>query len=715
VREHNAHGDVRKFRLSDQPGFYYTPVWSPDSRKIAFTDKRLHVGYVELESGKVTLVDRDRYDGPRRIRHVAWSPDSMWLAYTKQMPSTLRAVFFYSLATGKSHQITDGLSDATVPLFDKDGKYLYFLASTDTGLNVGWRDMSAFFRTITNSVYLVVLDKNLPSPLAPESDEEKASAGETAKSEPARQTAPQEIRIDLEDIDQRVLALPVPARPYTALRAGKAGTLFLMEAPVQTGPPPAPPAEPPGNTVHRFDLKTRKLEKAFEGVREFAVSANGERALYRQGARWLIGAAMQPPKPNEGVLKMDTLEARVDPVAEWRQIYNEGWRIMRDFFYDPNLHGVNLSALVKRYEPYLAAVSSRSDLTYLLQDMMGEFTCSHLNVAGVASPEVRRVRGGLLGADYSIENARYRFARVYSGENWNPDLRAPLTEPGVNVNAGEYLLAVNGRELRASDNLFSFFEGLADKQVALRVGPDPNGAGARDLIVVPVAGENALRYRAWIEDNRRKVDQLSGGRLAYVHLPDTALGGYTNFNRYYFAQTGKQGAVVDERFNGGGAQPDYIVDYMKRPLLHFRTTRDGEDITGPLAGIFGPKAMLINEYAGSGGDTLPWYFRTAGVGPLIGKRTWGGLVGGLGGWPILVDGGVVTPPSVGFWDPKAGKWVAENTGIAPDMEVEFDPKAWREGRDPQLEKAVEFLLEQLRRNPPPQYKRPAFPSYRVGA
>ena len=711
VREHNTHSDVRKFRLSDPPSFYYTPVWSPDSKKIAFTDKKLNVGYLELESGKVARVDQDRHDGPRRVRHLAWSPDSMWLAYTKQMPSTLRAVFFHSLASRASHQITDGLSDATEPVFDRDGKYLYFLASTDTGLNVGWRDMSAFFRPITNSVYLVVLDKNLPSPLAPESDEEKA-AEPAAKSDSPKPAPAPAARIDLENIDQRVLALPVPARPYVELRAGKAGALFLIEAPVQTGPPAGPSTEPPGNTVHRFDLKTRKLEKAFDGVRVFLVSANGEKALYRQGSRWVIGPAMQPPNPNEGTLKMDTLEARVEPGVEWRQIFHEGWRVMRDFFYDPNLHGVDLPVLVKRYEPFLDAVSSRGDLTYLLQDMMGEFTCSHLNVSGGASPDLRPVRGGLLGADYAIENDRYRFQRVYGGENWNPSLRAPLTEPGVNVKAGEYLLAVNGRELRASGNLFSYFEGLADKQVSIRVGPDPNGAGARNVTVVPVASESALRYRSWIEDNRRKVDQLSGGKLAYVHLPDTSLGGYTNFNRYYFAQTGKQGAVVDERFNGGGAQPDYIVDYMKRPLLHFRTTREGQDITGPLAGIFGPKAMLINEYAGSGGDTLPWYFRVASVGPLIGKRTWGGLVGGLGGWPTLMDGGMVTPPSVGFWDPKASQWVAENTGIAPDLEVEFDSKAWREQRDPQLEKAVEVLLEELRKNPPPQHRRPAFPSYR---
>jgi tricorn protease len=405
------------------------------------------------------------------------------------------------------------------------------------------------------------------------------------------------------------------------------------------------------------------------------------------------------------------MEVRVEPRTEWRQMFREAWRIQRDFFYDPNLHGLDLPLMMKRYEPFLDAVGSRSDLNYLFSEMMGEFTASHLNVSGGAAPEVRRVRGGLLGADYTVENGRYRFARVYNGESWNPDLRAPLTQPGVNVKPGEYLLAVNGRDLRAADNLYQFFEGTAGRQVVIRVGPDPAGAGARDAVVIPLDNEQRLRNLAWIEGNRRKVDQLSGGRLAYVYLPDTSTGGYTNFNRYYFAQVGREGAIMDERFNSGGAQPDYILDYLRRPLLHYRTMREGEDVTGPLAGIFGPKAMLINEYAGSGGDTMPWYFRRGGVGPLIGKRTWGGLVGGLGGSPQLMDGGSVSPPSVGFWDPEKREWVAENTGISPDIEVEHDPQAVRQGRDPQLEKAVEVVLEALRKNPTPKHQRPAFPKY----
>lgn len=696
-----APNQPRRYRLSDPPTYYYTPVWSPDSKKIAYTDKKLNVWYLDLDAGRPVLVDRDRYDGPRRVRHLAWSPDSRWLTYTLQLKNHLRAVFVYNIATRQRLQITDGMSDATMPVFDRDGKHLYFLASTDTGLNIGWRDMSSYFRPLTSSVYVLVLRKDLPSPLPPESDEERPSP--TKPRETEKQTP--EVRIDPEGIEQRILALPIAARNYTALYAGKTGVLFLLETPFRAE------AEQSGRTLYKFDLKTRKTERILQGVLAFDLSENGEKMLYRQRDRWAIVSATQPVKPAEGTLRLEGMQARIEPPAEWRQMYSEAWRIQRDFFYDPGLHGLDLPAMMRRYEPFLEAVGSRSDLNYLFAEMMSEFTASHLNVGGGAQPEVRRVSVGLLGADYQIENGRYRFARVYTGESWNPDLRAPLTPPGVNVRAGEYLLAVNGRELRATDNLYSFFEATAGKQVVIRVGTDPGGTGARDVTVVPLESEMRLRNLAWIEGNRRKVDEMSGGRLAYVYLPDTALGGYTSFNRYYFAQVGKQGAIIDERFNAGGSQPDYILDYLRRPLLHYRTMREGEDITGPLGGIFGPKAMLINEYAGSGGDTMPWYFRKANLGPLIGKRTWGGLVGGLSGWPQLMDGGVVSPPAVAFWDPERGEWVAENTGIPPDIEVELDPEAVRRGHDPQLEKAVEVLLTALEKNPPPKHQRPPFPNY----
>jgi len=334
---------------------------------------------------------------------------------------------------------------------------------------------------------------------------------------------------------------------------------------------------------------------------------------------------------------------------------------------------------------------------------------SFVTAQGGDVPDPKRVPGGLLGADYTTENGRYRFARIYDGENWNPQLRAPLTQPGVNVQEGEYLLAVNGRNLTANDNIHSFFQNTANKQVVIRVGSNPDGAGSREVTVVPVPNEGGLRNLAWVEGNRRKVDQMSGGKLAYVWLPDTAGGGYTNFNRYYFAQLHKQGAVIDERFNGGGHAADYIIDYLRKPLNSYWAVRDGEDFRQPFGTMPGPKVMIVNEYAGSGGDYMPWMFRRHHIGPLIGKRTWGGLVG-IGGYPVLIDGGTVTAPHFAFYSPE-GQWEVENRGVAPDIEVEMDPKAWRQGRDPQLEKAIDVAMETLRKNPPIQTKRPAYPNY----
>jgi tricorn protease len=348
-------------------------------------------------------------------------------------------------------------------------------------------------------------------------------------------------------------------------------------------------------------------------------------------------------------------------------------------------------------------------LNYLFEEMLGELTCGHVFVGGGDLPEIKPVQGGLLGTDYTIENGRYRFARVFNGENWNPRLRAPLTQPGVNVREGEYLISVNGREVKAPDEIYKFFEATAGRQVTIKVGPTPDGKDAHDVTVVPIDDESGLRHLAWIEDNRRKVDKLSNGRLAYVYLPDTAQGGFTNFNRYYFAQVGKEGAVVDERYNGGGLIADYIIDYMRRPLMGYFAARDGADYITPVGSIYGPKVMIINEYAGSGGDMMPWLFRAAGIGPLVGKRTWGGLVGMAGAAPLM-DGGFTGAPQSGFWNPN-GTWDVENHGVDPDVEVENDPASIKEGHDLQLEKAVQVCLELLAKNPPPKHKKPAYPNY----
>ena len=490
-------------------------------------------------------------------------------------------------------------------------------------------------------------------------------------------------------------------------------------------------AEPNGRTVEKFDVCSRKTEKLLDRVGGFVISANNEKALYEQlppadpmnsggeggpphGA-WTIkpvdalGKPGEPGKP-DGTLHLDSLKIYTDPRAEWKQMFREVGRIERDWFYDPNLHGVDLPRLMAAYEPYVDNVMSRPDLNYIFADMLGEITAQHIYVFGGARPEVKPVGVGLLGADYVIDNDRYRFAKVYFGENWNPGLRAPLTEPGVNVHQGEYLLAVDGREVHGSDEIYSFFLERAGKAVQLKVGPDPAGKDARTVTVVPIGNEHALRQREWMEGNRRKVDELlSGGKLAYVYVPDTGVNGFTYFNRYYFAQNAKQGAVIDERFNGGGWIADYIVDWLQRPLLMAAMTRDGKDDVIPRV-IFGPKVMLINQFAGSGGDALPWMFRKLGTGPLIGTRTWGGLIG-IGGYPDLMDGGAVTAPRWGLFNPETGEFDVENRGVAPDIDVDLVPALWRQGHDPQLEKGVEVALKQMQEHPVPPIKRPKYPVY----
>jgi tricorn protease len=532
------------------------------------------------------------------------------------------------------------------------------------------------------------------------------------------------VRIDMDGILQRVLAVPMPARRYTSLQAGKAGVLLAIEAPAPPVGPPQPQPPPPGFTVHRYDLKARKADVAVSGVTNFELSANGEKMLYRQGERWFITALKPMPPPgvpasppaapgpsNSGALATDGIEVRVDPRAEWRQMFREAWRIQREFFYDPNLHGLDLAAAEKKYAPMLDSVASRSDLNYLFAEMLGEITVSHLGVGGGSIPEARRVATGLLGADFTIDSGRYRFARVYNGENWNPDLVAPLTQPGVNVVAGEYLLAVNGQPVTSRDSVYRFFEGTVGKNVVLEVGPKPTGEGSRDVTVVPVGSEQALRNYAWIEDNRRHVDKATNGRVAYVYMPDTATGGFTFFNRYFYAQVGKEAVIVDERFNGGGNLATDIVEILGRPLMSMVATRDGEDEVQPQGAIFGPKVMLINEMAGSGGDALPWYFRKARLGPLIGKRTWGGLVGRAAGVPLM-DGGFVGSPSSAVWDPATSQWIAENVGVAPDIEVEQDPELVRQGKDPQLDKAIEYVVGELAKRPASAPKRPTYPTFK---
>ena len=555
IRGQNGLGEVRHINLGTPPSFFYTPAWSPDSKKIAYSDKRMNLWYVDLDKPQPKLIDTDYFGGFSATQFSqTWAPDNKWIAYTRQLPSGLHAVFVYSLEQAKAFQITDGMSDALYPAFDKNGKYLYFTASTDTALSTAGLDMSSDEHRVSRSAYVAVLSKDLPSPLAPESDEEKIGAdkdkdkdkdkekdkdkdkaGDKAaadqdahkdskddkdkdkdkdKKDKEKKEEPVVVKIDIEGISQRILALPIPAKNYTNMLSGKSGILFLEEA------ASALSEEDQRNltgTIQKFDLSKRKVDKWIEEVNDYAVSFDGGKILYRKGEAWATASADDaasaggPPKPGIGPLKLEGWEVYVEPRAMWKQIYNETWRIERDFFYDPHYHGLDLDKVKKKYEPYLEGIASRQELTYLFQECLGEMTVGHMFVGGGEMPEPKKVKGGLLGADYSLENGRYRIAKVYDGENWNPGLQAPLTQPGVNAKAGDYILAVNGRDLHSQDNIYSFFEETAGKQVVLKIGANADGKDAREVTVVPVESEENLRHLAWIESNRRTVDQATGG------------------------------------------------------------------------------------------------------------------------------------------------------------------------------------------------------------
>ena len=674
-------------------------AWSPDGKHFALTDSHLNLWTLDIATGRATKVDADTYAEPGRDLSAVWSPDSRWLAYSKSLDSHLRALMLYSVADSKAHQVTDGMSDAVTPAFDAGGKYLYFLASTDFGPRTGWVEMSSLDRPVHRAIYLAVLRASEPSPLLPETGDEPgvpAAPSTRARADSAGSAG----AVDITGIGQRIIALGVPAGDFSELTAGPAGTIFYLEA----GSAPGAAAR-----LHKYDLKARAAAPFLEGVRSFTVSADRKKLLYSAGAgpaaRWSIVATAGPAKPGDGALALGQLQTQVDPRAEWANIFRETWRIQREYFYDAKMHGNDWEAVYKQYQALLPFVSHREDLGYLIAMAAGELTVGHSYLTGPGDNGASaRVNVGLLGADIALENGRYRIARIFTGENWNPELRAPLSAPGVDVREGDYLLEVNGHALVPPMNPYSVLEGTAGQQVTIRVARAPTGEGSRVVTVVPVASENGLRTRAWIERNRFVVDSLSRGRLAYVWLPNTGGPGYTSFTRYFFAQQDKQGAIIDERYNQGGMVADYIVNELDRKVMGWFAQRDGKAVTSPAAGIFGPKVMLINESAGSGGDALPYYFHQRQIGTLVGTRTWGALVGTLG-VPATIDGGGITAPTLAFYDTH-GKWAVENEGIAPDITVEYSAKEVLAGHDPQLERAVQVAIEQLEKNPVPRVPRP---------
>jgi tricorn protease len=708
IQPQDGKGETKKIKLTGT-GFYASPKWSPDGKKINFADNGRNLYILDVAGGGIKKIDADEVYTPGTFRDIAndWSADSKWIAYTKVTSTQFKRIYLYSVAEQKSYPLTDGLSDASEPHFDRTGKYLYFLASTDAGPVINWFDQSNIDYHLNSSIYLVTLQSKTVSPFAKESDEEAAKKEDSAAQKPdakAKKTdkpkpevkQDESLVIDWDGIENRIVDVPVKAGNYGNVGVTADGALLYVVY-----------DEEGNGNLHKFDFKTRKDAELF-GVNGYGLTFDGKKLIYLKDGNIGIANAGEKPEPGKGLVDISGISVKIDPPAEWVQILDEAWRISRDYFYDPGLHGVDWPAMKTKYAAFLPHLTCRNDLNRVIAWLGSELRIGHNFILDEGdqyyTPE--KIKGGLLGADYTLENNRYRFKKIYGGLNWNPNLRSPLTEPGVNAKTGDYLLAVNGKEITATDDIYQYFENTAGKIVELTIGPNPGLEGSRVVKVVPVEEENGLRNRDWVEGNLRKVTEATKGQVAYVYVPNTSNAGHDYFKRYFYPQANRKAIIIDERFNGGGSLADYYINLLLNPYQAHWHTRYGKDLKSPTASIQGPKVMITDETAGSGGDMLPWMFRKFKVGTLVGKRTWGGLVGILG-YPEFIDGGLITAPNIAIWT-KDG-YIVENAGVAPDIEVEQTPADVIAGKDPQLEKAIEVALKELEKNPQEEPFRPPFP------
>ena len=698
--------------------YRWSVEWSPDSKKLAFSDKTRTLYWCDVATGKITRVDKSDYG---KITDFDWSGDSRWIAYAFPGSNQMSRILLYSLTTGKVSPVTQGMTDDFDPSFDPDGRYLYFVSRRTLQPEFGAFELNFQF-TATDKVYAATLRADVESPVKPESDEEGAGSGEEAKGKDAKggsdskgehgakaeAKAPAAVAVDLEGLGQRVVEIPIAAARIRALHAFSDHLIYVtVENPDVEGD-----GEHATGDIHSYDLKKRKDLTVIAGV-DAGVNASkdGSKILYHADDQFGIVKTDDTSKPGDGKIDAATLMAMVDPRAEWMQMFNEAWRLERDFYYDPNMGGLDWKVIGERYRQLVPYVAHRSDLNYILGELLGELGTSHSYVGGGDAPEPPRTDVGLLGADFDLDakSGLYRFKTLYLDRDWNSKTASPLATPAVAVRVGDYLLSVNGVPVRAPQNVYAAFVGTKGKQTRITVGSAPNDPKPRTYTVEPIGDETSLRYTAWVNANRDKVAKATGGRIGYIHVPNTALDGIEEFSKQYYPQVDREGIIVDERFNSGGFIPDFFVERLARTTMAYWSTRDGADFRTPSTAVDGPKCILINEYAGSGGDAFPYYFRLHRLGPVIGKRTWGGLVGISENIP-LVDGGVVTMPDFGMWDPVTDQWAVENHGVDPDVVVENAPDLMVSGHDPQLEKAIEWCMDQLKTNPP---KRPARPKYKV--
>jgi tricorn protease len=708
--DQDGDGEERRFEIPGA-GFYLDPTWSPDGHSLAFRDNSLALWILDVESGETTRVAQEPVYTPFVTLTYSWSPDSRWLAYTLNDAGLMQAIHVFDTESGESRRITDGLSEMSAPAWDASGDYLFMLGTTEAGPMKDWFSQANLDAQWEHTIYVATLAEGGPAPLAPESDEVEpdSDAGDGAADEDDEgdeegdEEAAVTVTIDFDTLASRIQPLPGETRTLRGLEAGSAGELYYLE----TSGLQSFDAWGGAADLKLFKLESREAETLASGVDDFDLSADKKKLLYaRESDLYLVDAGGEI-EDGEGKLPTGDVAVWSDPAVEWPQIFHEAWRINRDYFYDPNFHGADWDAVRTKYEPFVEHAASRSDLERIIVWALSELTVGHsFSGSGESIADPKRVSVGLLGADYEVSDGRYRFARIYGGLNWTPELRSPLEVPGVEVDEGDYLLAVDGRQLVAGDNLYRHFENTADRQVTLTVGASASGDGAREVIVVPLPNERPLRFRAWVEGNIETVHAATEGRVAYVYVPNTADAGHEYFKRYFYPQSHMDAIIVDERYNGGGLIADYYIDILRRPFIANWAMRYGRDLPSPRGAILGPKVMIIDETAGSGGDLLPWMFRKYELGTLVGKRTWGGLVGILG-FPTLMDGGGVTAPNIAIWTEDG--WVVENVGVPPDVEVEQWPAEVNAGRDPQLDKAIELALAGLENEGAESMERPPFP------
>jgi len=693
------------------PGFRYGMHWSPDSKKLAFIDQAMRIWVHDRDKGKTKQVDQALYfmHGNLSGFSVSWSADSRWMAYHRDLDTRLRALFLYDSTDGETHQVTQGFYDDSNPYFDPDGKFLYLLTGRSWNPVYSDVDTTWVYNNMTG-VAAIPLRKDVASPLAPRNDEEEVEKeddeaedeektdddGEDEDEDDEEKVDP--VEIDLDGFERRLVMLPAEAGNYTGLSAVSGKVVYQRRPRTGSGGDESP--------IVYWDLEEREEKTILGDADGYVIAADGESMLvFSDGSAAIV--AVESDQKMDKPLALSEMETQVDPAAEWRQIFTDAWRIERDFFYDPNMHGQDWDEMRRRYGALLDDAVTRWDLDFILGELIGELNASHSYKGGGDMEQAARRSVGLLGCDYELHKGAYRIAKIVDGAAWDSEVRSPLNQPGVDVNVGDYLLAVNGTPMDTSRDPWAAFQGLAERTVMLTVNDKPSMEGSRDVLVQTLRDETRLRNLAWIEKNREYVEKKSGGRVGYAYVPSTGVGGQTELRRMFVPQYTKDAMIIDERFNDGGQIPTRFIEMLNRPMTNYWGVRDGKDWQWPPTSHVGPKAMLINQWSGSGGDCFPYYFRKAGLGPLIGNTTWGGLIG-ISGAPGLVDGGVVTVPTFSFYDTD-GNWAVENSGVAPDIAVVDDPSLMTDGGDPQLDRAIAEMLEALETAGPQHPQRPTNP------